>query len=446
MKAGGLYLEHPVFDEIPMVAAQELCNILKQGYLEKKRRDHSFFSSEWQKRWCVLNNTIFYYFGSEKDKQQKGSFYINGYSAVMATQLRKDSKKNASFELNAPGRRPFQFTASSQQEAREWVDQINFVLKDMSSNFIPFDDDDEEAEEEAEEEEETYDDIDAMVGPPPPRPAPALGVTPHSSQEERRGNPRVQDQDEEDDDIYEVLPEDEFADSNEEVSEKNSKPAWSMDYASYYQGLWDCDADEPDELGFQRGDLIHVISKASCRAPSDESCFPCQLLRRVTGVMQPLTGRPCTDPVLGVPLALWADAGQDSNLCARNQKTPALKVNPAAFLHSPRPPCRKPWHWGDLRRGDAPLPRKTLFHQGSLNTASFLWPLRPPQSRRPRGRAEESVETRPPGAIKQAVKTAHKRAQLPVRPPRQGPPPPSPHLPRGLPLARRPPALMKYAT
>lgn len=28
--------------------------------------DHSFFGSEWQKRWCVLNNSIFYYFGSEK--------------------------------------------------------------------------------------------------------------------------------------------------------------------------------------------------------------------------------------------------------------------------------------------------------------------------------------------------------------------------------------------
>ena len=28
--------------------------------------DHSFFGSEWQKRWCVLNNSTLYYFGSEK--------------------------------------------------------------------------------------------------------------------------------------------------------------------------------------------------------------------------------------------------------------------------------------------------------------------------------------------------------------------------------------------
>ncbi|KAI1887147.1 hypothetical protein AGOR_G00203140 [Albula goreensis] len=250
------------FEEIPMVAAQELGNILKQGYLEKKRRDHSFFGSEWQKRWCILNNTIFYYFGSEKDKQQKGSFYINGYSAEMVTGLRKDSKKNACFELSAPGRRSFQFTANSPQEAREWVDQINFVLKDLSSNLIPFDDDEEEEEE---EEEETYDDIDAVAAPPPPRPAqgpgPIRNLTPRSSQEEQRDNQKAEEEEEEDD-IYEVLPEDDFApESGEEAEERSSKPAWSVDYANYYQGLWDCEADKPDELAFQRGDLIHILSK-----------------------------------------------------------------------------------------------------------------------------------------------------------------------------------------
>ncbi|KAL4687727.1 hypothetical protein H8959_019855 [Pygathrix nigripes] len=33
------------------------------------------------------------------------------------------------------------------------------------------------------------------------------------------------------------------------------------DYASYYQGLWDCHGDQPDELSFQRGDLIRILSK-----------------------------------------------------------------------------------------------------------------------------------------------------------------------------------------
>lgn len=34
-----------------------------------------------------------------------------------------------------------------------------------------------------------------------------------------------------------------------------------MDYATYYQGLWDCHSDQPDELSFQRGDLIRILSK-----------------------------------------------------------------------------------------------------------------------------------------------------------------------------------------
>lgn len=179
-------------EDILPVAAYELTNILKQGYLEKKRKDHSFFGPEWQKRWCILNNSIFYYFGSEKDKQQKGSFYINDYTVQMVTNLRKDSKRKACFELSAPGKRPFQFTASSPQEAREWVDQINFVLRDLSSNFIPVDDE--------EEDEDTYDDIEGVANETPTRPALASrggGVG--------RGQ-EIEEEDDEEEDIYEELP------------------------------------------------------------------------------------------------------------------------------------------------------------------------------------------------------------------------------------------------
>ncbi|XP_042364616.1 src kinase-associated phosphoprotein 1 isoform X2 [Plectropomus leopardus] len=240
------------FGDIPPVAAQELGNILKQGYLEKKRRDHSFFGSEWQRRWCVLNNSIFYYFGSDKDKQQKGSFYIIDYSVQLVTNLRKDSKKACCFELFCSGRRAFQFTASSPQEAREWVDQINFVLRDLRSTSIPCDDDEEE-----DEEEETYDDIEGVTGPPPPHP----GAAQVSHSGRLGGRHETGEVDEEDEDIYEVLPEEDFPDATDESSEKNNKTASSSDYANYYQGLWDCQADEPDELAFQRGDLIYIINK-----------------------------------------------------------------------------------------------------------------------------------------------------------------------------------------
>ncbi|XP_068439746.1 src kinase-associated phosphoprotein 1 isoform X2 [Clinocottus analis] len=240
------------FGDIPSVAAQDLNHILKQGHLEKKRRDHSFFGSEWQKRWCVLNNAIFYYFGSEKDKEQKGSFYISDYNVQLVANLRKDSKKNSCFELSCPGRRHFQFTASSPQEAREWVDQINFVLKDLRSDSIPCDDDEQQEEE---EEEETYDDIEGSTGPASSRPAAAA----RAFQSGRLGETGALD--EEGEDIYEVLPEEDFPDPTDESGEKNNRPASSSDYANFYQGLWDCQADEPDELAFLRGDLIYIISK-----------------------------------------------------------------------------------------------------------------------------------------------------------------------------------------
>lgn len=35
----------------------------------------------------------------------------------------------------------------------------------------------------------------------------------------------------------------------------------STDYANYFQGLWDCSGDHPDELSFRRGDNIYILSK-----------------------------------------------------------------------------------------------------------------------------------------------------------------------------------------
>ncbi|XP_056286267.1 src kinase-associated phosphoprotein 1 [Pseudoliparis swirei] len=236
------------FGDIPPVAAQDVGNILKQGHLEKRRRDHSFFGSEWKKRWCALTSSIFYYFGSEKDKQQKGSFHIIDYNVQLVTNLRRDSKKTSCFELFCPGRSAFQFTATSPQEAREWVDQINFILRDLRSTSIPCNYD---------EEEETYDDIEGLTGPASSRPGTARAF----QSGKLEGGHETGGVDEEDEDIYEVLPEDDFPDPTDESSVPNNRPASSSDYANFYQGLWDCWADEVDELPFQRGDLIYIISK-----------------------------------------------------------------------------------------------------------------------------------------------------------------------------------------
>ncbi|XP_069814863.1 src kinase-associated phosphoprotein 2 [Dendropsophus ebraccatus] len=206
----------------PPVAAQDL-EATKAGYLEKRRKDHSFFASEWQKRWCVLSFTTFYYYGSDKDKQQKGEFSLEGYSARINNNLRKDGKKDCCFEIYAPDKRIYQFAASTPKEAEEWVNAV------MQQDF----------------DGETYDDV---TQPPPIE--------------------------EENDDIYEELPEE----SNNSVSvpeipkplkapissaPPSSAPAAGKetDYENYYRGLWDCTADHPDELSFKYGDVIYILSK-----------------------------------------------------------------------------------------------------------------------------------------------------------------------------------------
>ncbi|XP_057689279.1 src kinase-associated phosphoprotein 2 isoform X1 [Corythoichthys intestinalis] len=195
------------YQQSPPIAAQDLQSILMSGYLEKRRKDHSFFGQEWQKRWCALSYRTFYYYGHEKDKQQKGEFGIDGYHVKMNNSFRKDSKKDFCFEISAPDKRDYQFCASSAKEAKEWVKCIDLVLKDKCG-IIQEEEEDEEVEK-VEVEQLMYDDV---------------GLAPDA-------------------DIYEVLPD------------------TGKDYKNYYQGLWDCVGDHPDELSFKRGDTIYILSK-----------------------------------------------------------------------------------------------------------------------------------------------------------------------------------------
>ncbi|XP_069642605.1 src kinase-associated phosphoprotein 1 isoform X1 [Haliaeetus albicilla] len=256
-------------EEITPKPVQDTGNILKQGYLEKRCREHSFFGSEWQKRWCVLNRRTFYYYANEKSKQPKGNFSIEHYSARLAFHLRKDSRKKCCFELICPGKRTYEFTAPSPAEAEDWVDQIQFLLKDLTSLTIPYDEEDEE---------EPYNDVDSSD---------SVNTTSHNTTL-NQDEPNVEM---EEDDIYEVLPDEEleppYPEDSEDVGsrERSSKipPCFGQpkgppggpwqDYANYYQGMWDCSSQHPDELSFHRGDLIYILSKvrASVAAPCSPS-------------------------------------------------------------------------------------------------------------------------------------------------------------------------------
>uniref|UniRef100_A0A8C6M2S9 Src kinase-associated phosphoprotein 2 n=1 Tax=Nothobranchius furzeri TaxID=105023 RepID=A0A8C6M2S9_NOTFU len=192
--------------QFPPVAAQDLTCVIK-GFLEKRRKDHSFFGTEWQKRWCALSHHTFYYYGSEKDKQQKGEFSIDGYTVKINNTLRKDAKKDCCFEISAPDKRVYQFCASSVKDAEEWVRQIDFVLKG-----------------------EDKEDCEIRRD---------CGETGDGEQWGERDKPKPRKQS-----YLSVHPVDR-----------------STDYPNYYQGLWDCVGDCPDELTFKRGEVIYILSK-----------------------------------------------------------------------------------------------------------------------------------------------------------------------------------------
>ncbi|KAG9474005.1 hypothetical protein GDO78_004356 [Eleutherodactylus coqui] len=161
-------------------------------------------------------------------KVPKGGFLIKDCGAQLVSSIRKDSRRDSCFELFSPGNRSYEFTAASPAEARDWVEQVQFLVKDILSPSIPYEDD-----------EESYDDVDSlhsshMAFPPPPK---------------RASSPT------EDDDIYEVVPE-----VIEDLSTSQAGES-VINYADYYQGLWNCKSDKSDELSFQRGDIIRILSK-----------------------------------------------------------------------------------------------------------------------------------------------------------------------------------------
>ncbi|KAG8446848.1 hypothetical protein GDO86_014348 [Hymenochirus boettgeri] len=216
---------------------EETVKVLKQSYLEKRKRDHGFFGSEWQKRWCVLTKKSFLYYSSEKGKQPKGGFFIKNTVAQIVQNIRKDSRRDCCFEVVSSDQHIYQFTAGSPSDAKDWVEQIQFLVKDTLSTSIPWEDD-----------EETYDDVDSIKSSP--------GVV--------RALPPDREGSAEEEDIYEVVPDQEEFEEFETINDnryQTNTGITAINYRDYYQGLWDCLSDNSDELSFERGDLIHILSK-----------------------------------------------------------------------------------------------------------------------------------------------------------------------------------------
>ncbi|CAL1526619.1 unnamed protein product [Lymnaea stagnalis] len=113
-------------DNIPDTTIKALNNPVKIGYLEKKANLLGVGALvTWKKCYCVLHKNILYSFKKPDAKKQDSAIFITGYEFREAPQLLKDaSKKDGCFELVCPGKKSYQFLASSKEDLQAWKDAI----------------------------------------------------------------------------------------------------------------------------------------------------------------------------------------------------------------------------------------------------------------------------------------------------------------------------------
>lgn len=307
---------------IPAIPAQDLTDTIKCGFLEKKQRKGGLFGGpKLQKRWCAIKHNIFYYYESAKERKQHGAFYLNGYyleAAPEAVDKKDSARRELSFQLVCPAKRTYQFVALSKEDYDDWKVAISKGALSSSSRENNLNDDepgevyeDVGAGDDAVV-EEVYDDTLDEPEPSPkpvvkalpsiPRPPPPSIPTEPTCDEiyDDTANPDDDIQEEYDDCVTAVPPPPpptpgrslpEIPGSRKPLPSvpptpppsipkplpnipppevpKESKPDASsepqippdQDYENMFLGKWNCKADRSNELGFNKGDKLYIISR-----------------------------------------------------------------------------------------------------------------------------------------------------------------------------------------
>lgn len=296
-------------ESIPFIAATDIVNITKSGFLEKKRKKDSVLLKSYQKRYCVLKDNILYYYEKQTDKRQLGAFVLKDYEVRTSPNLSKEpSKKDLNFDLLCPGKRTYQFIASTKEDLLEWKSAIEKAAVNMiTSSMI-------DPEEESIYEEfddlvvmkssnvntdfydnnfnEVYDDAEtvpikkiekptvtgspkksatsSLPPVPPPRkedPLPALpdrnppalrGKSDHSGS---TSSPAKSTSSVVENELMDELYDDVGTDAQQFLRNNKKIDIRTDEYENIYCGQWDYKADDNSELTFKKGDLIRILSK-----------------------------------------------------------------------------------------------------------------------------------------------------------------------------------------
>ncbi|PIK52914.1 putative src kinase-associated phosphoprotein 2-A [Apostichopus japonicus] len=111
-------------------SVSELTQSIKEGFLDKKRKEGQFGFSAWQTRYCIIKDNIMYYFKSKTDSKQCNEIDLSGYEAVSAPDMEKKHKRRQFLiVVSQPGFRSFQFIAQSDEEMNSWIEAVNIASK-----------------------------------------------------------------------------------------------------------------------------------------------------------------------------------------------------------------------------------------------------------------------------------------------------------------------------
>lgn len=296
-------------ESIPFIAATDIVNITKSGFLEKKRKKDTVLLKSYQKRYCVLKDNILYYYEKPTDKRQLGAFVLKDYEVRTSPNLSKEpSKKDLNFDLLCPGKRTYQFIASSKEDLLEWKSAIEkAAINTITSSMI-----DPEGESIYEEFDdlvvrelskanadiydnnlnEVYDDAEtvpikkfekppvtsspkksatSLPPVPPPRKEDPLPALPDRNPPTLRGKSDQSGSTSSpaksttssvvENELMDELYDDVGTDAQQFLRNSKKIDIQTDEYENIYCGQWDCKADDNSELTFKKGDLIRILSK-----------------------------------------------------------------------------------------------------------------------------------------------------------------------------------------
>lgn len=117
----------PAGEVIPDIPAQSLTNRQKAGFLGKEKKSDFLRLAQTQKRYCVIQDGVFYYYEKAESKKQSGAFKLADYEAAPVTEEAKDGSQKPSvtvFQVTCPGKRSYTFKAVDYDDMKSWIDEI----------------------------------------------------------------------------------------------------------------------------------------------------------------------------------------------------------------------------------------------------------------------------------------------------------------------------------